>query len=233
MPIQTEQLSERETASPNFTNAEKIHYPETVIEEIKYPSSDGEEMGETTIHYKLIHYLFGCLMSFLAARNNVFLGANLMLYYEQDNPRTYYVPDLMVAFGVDNKNRSSYRAWEEKQFPQIVIEVASENTYENDLGKKRRDYERLGVEEYYLLDPEGEFLPSKMMAFHRVDDRLKLISITEERVFSPRLQLEFVNTNNEIRLFNQASNEFLRTLEEAETENARLRAELAKLKQIN
>lgn len=107
--------------------------------EIYYPETDGEETGETSIHYKLIRYLSYCLEVFLAERFDVFIGANLMLYYEEDNPKTYLVPDLMIVFGVGGQDRSSYRVWEEKQFPQIVIEVASASTYENDLGKNMRN----------------------------------------------------------------------------------------------
>lgn len=216
------------------TQIEKIILPRLDCDhEIYYPETDGEEMGETSIHYKLIRYLSYCLEVFLAARSDVFIGANLMLYYEEGNPRTYIVPDLMLVFGVDNRNRSSYRVWEEKQFPQIVIEVASASTYENDLGKKYAEYGRLGASEYYLLDPENAFLPSPIMAYQRDQDRLRLISLTNGRVSSPLLGLDLVETPNGIRLFDSSNNEFLRTLPEAEAENKRLREELARLKQLN
>ena len=224
MAVQTEQISVEKMILPHLTSDGEIYYPET----------NGEEMGETAIHYKLIHYLFGCLQMFLTARSDVFIGANLMLYYEEGNPRTFVVPDLMIVFGVGNQDRSSYRVWEEKQFPQIVIEVASESTYENDLGKKYAEYGRLGAMEYYLLDPENAYLPSPIMAYQRDDDRLRLKPSTDGRVSSPLLGLDFVQTpGGSIRLFDPAGNEFLRTLQEAESENKRLRAELAKLKQLN
>lgn len=221
--MQTEQTMTEETVLPHLDSGRGIYYPET----------DGEEIGETAIHYKLIHYLFGCLQMFLADRSDVFIGANLMLYYEENNPKTYVVPDLMIVFGVNNQDRSSYRVWEENQFPQIVIEVASASTYENDLGKKYAEYGRLGATEYYLLDPENAYLPQPIMAYQRAQNRLRLISLAEGRVSSTLLGLDFVETPNGIRLFDPVANEFLRTLSEAEAENKRLRAELARFKQIN
>src|SRR5689334_23739229 len=37
----------------------------------------------------------------------------------------------------------------------VVFEVASEKTWESDLYDKRDVYQRVGVSEYFLFDPEG------------------------------------------------------------------------------
>ena len=37
------------------------------------------------------------------------------------------------------------------------IEVASETTYAADTGTKLEAYQRLGIREYFLFDPQGEF----------------------------------------------------------------------------
>ncbi len=54
--------------------------------------------------------------------------------------------------------------------------------------------------------------------------------ITDSRVFSPRLGLELVQTENTFRLFNPQTNEFLRTLEESEAERHQIASELDRLK---
>lgn len=223
-------LAEQTSAVKMSNGSGAIHYPET----------DGEEMGETAIHFKLINQLFSCLEFYLADRSDVFMAANLMVYYEKDNPRKYYAPDLMLVFGASGHNRSSYKVWEENQFPQVVVEVASESTYENDLGKKRRDYEQLGVEEYFLLDPENEYLPQPIMFFRLEENRLRLQPISQNSFFSERLGLEFRHTVDGIRLFDPRTNQFLRTLSEAEAErlavnleNERLRRELERLTKPN
>lgn len=42
----------------------------------------------------------------------------------------------MVVFGVPVKGRPRYKIWEEGRVPDFVLEVASEGTYQKDLGSK-------------------------------------------------------------------------------------------------
>lgn len=49
--------------------------------------------------------------------------------------------------------------------PEFVIEVASQSTWEYDLELKRRMYSRVGVEEYLVFDPTGEFLGAQVRAW--------------------------------------------------------------------
>ena len=131
---------------------------------------------------------------------------------------------------MSNHDRSSYQVWKENIFPQVIFEIASDHTWENDVGKKYKDYEKFGVEEYYILDPEFAFLPAPMLAFHRQGERLLSVPVNDDKTFSPRLGLEIVRTENNFRLFNARTNEFLLTLEEAEAEIETLKAEIERLK---
>lgn len=223
------ETSQTQTFPPNQT--EKIYYPSSIDnDEIIYPEQRGDDMGETSIHIKLITNFLQTLLLFFREREDVFLSANMNLYYEEGKPNKWYAPDLLIAFGVPNHERSSYQVWKEKVFPQVIIEVASDKTWDNDIGKKYKDYEHFGAEEYYILDPEFDFLPAPMLAFHRNGERLLTVSVNDDRIFSPRLGLEIVRTENSFRLFNPNTNEFLRTLAEAESELERLKAEIEKLK---
>ena len=193
-------------------------------DEAMYPVVTEDEMGETAKHYKQIAVLFSLLEAFFAARSDVLVAANMSLYYDEGAPSKWLAPDLMVCFGVSNEPRRVYRAWQEKIFPQVVFEVASEATVENDLGKKYLEYNRLGAEEYYLLDPERAYLPAPFLAYQLDDSRLKAVQIQNNRVFSPRLNLEIVDTNSDFKLFDPTENVFLQSLEEAQAEIKRLRA---------
>ncbi len=195
------------------SNAPKI-YPKTIVgqEEVCYPVEVEGEMGETAIHYKLNSLFFTLLEFFFASRNDVTVAANLMVYYDKGNPKKWLAPDVFVCFGVENKLRRTFKTWEEGVFPQIVFEIASDSTFENDLGGKRLEYARLGVEEYYLLDPEREYLPSPLMAFRRNKGRLEMAQIENNRVASPLLELEIVDTGKSFRLFNSKTQEFLQAL---------------------
>ena len=188
-------------------------YPETiVVEEIYYPVEIEGEMGETAIHFLLISELFHLLRTFFVSQKDISVAANLMVYYDKGNTKKWLAPDVFVCFGVENKLRRTFKTWEEGVFPQVVFEIASDSTFENDLGGKRLDYARLGVEEYYLLDPEREYLPSPLMAFRRDNGRLLSVNVENNRVLSPLLNLEIVDTGKSFRLFDPAAQKFLQAV---------------------
>ncbi len=189
-------------------------YPETIIEDdaTYYPVEFEDEMGETAFHFKLITLFYGLLDAYFSTPNNALVAANMMVYYEKGNTKRWLAPDIFVCFGVENHLRRVFKVWEEGVFPQVVFEIASENTFENDLGGKRLDYARLGVEEYYLLDPEREYLPSPLMAFHRQNGRLLSANVENKRILSPLLNLEIVDTDRSFRLFNPQTQEFLQAV---------------------
>ena len=199
-------------------------------EEIIYPEQREDDMGETSFHAKLINRLLGLLLNFFESRKDVFLSSNMNIYYVEGNPYKWFAPDILIAFGVPNNERSVYKIWQEKVFPQVVFEIASDRTWKNDVADKLELYERLGAEEYYILDSEFKYLPAPLMAFRRENDKLSPVQIPDNRIFSPRLGLEIVRTENSFRLFDPNTNEFLLTLEESKSEIERLKAELERLK---
>src|SRR5262249_29784607 len=172
-------------------------------------NEDDEDMGETTLHYQLVNYLLNALKLFLANRVDCFIAANLRLSYDANNPLRWYAPDILIAFGVENHERSSYHLPTEKIMPQVIFEVASEKTAARDVGEKYLEYARLGVEEYCLLDPERAYLPASLIAYQRDNGELLQVKIRNHRVHSPRLGLEIVDTGNDFRLLNPATNELL------------------------
>ncbi len=177
-----------------------------------YPAELDKEMGETAYHFLLISELFHLLRVFLVSQKDSIVAANLMVYYDKGNVKKWLAPDIFVCFGVDNKPRRVFKTWEEGVFPQVVFEIASDSTFENDLGGKRLKYASLGVEEYYLLDPEREYLPSPIMAFRRENGRLISVNIENTRVLSPLLKLEIVDNGKSFRLFNPKTKEFLQAV---------------------
>lgn len=228
-------LEQVQTPKPPLPNAES--YTSVIYEGVYYPEEREDDMGETSIHIKLITNFLQMLLHFFHRKEDVFLSANMNLYYEKGNPHRWFAPDLLIAFGVPNVERSSYLLWREGIFPQVIFEIASEKTWRNDLDEKFRFYQDLGAEEYYILDSEFAYLPSPLMAFHRRDEKLVGKDIDNDRIFSPRLGLEIVWMENTFRLFNPNTQEFLLTLDESEekrnqmqTELERLKAEIEKLK---
>ena len=92
----------------------------------------------------------------------MYVSGDLLVYYEEGNPRVSIAPNLFVVFGVQKRERLNYKLWEEGRAPTFVLEVASPSTWRDDLGRKRSVYARLGVREYWQYDPTGEFLPARL-----------------------------------------------------------------------
>ena len=86
------------------------------------------------------------------------MSGDLLIYCEEGNPRRSVAPDVLVVFGVEDRQRPTYKVWEEGKAPDFVLEVASPSTWEDDEGWKAELYERLGVREYWQYDPTGEQL---------------------------------------------------------------------------
>lgn len=194
--------------------------------------NEEEEMSETTLHFALINYLYNALKLFLSDRADCFVAGNLRISYDEKNPLKWYAPDIMIAFGVENRERTSYHLATEKTMPQVIFEVASEQTADRDVGEKYLDYARLGVEEYYLLDPEKNLLPAALIAYQRDNGRLLQAKAQNNRIFSARLGLEIVNTDDGFRLFNPITNETLSTPTQLAQENELLQKRVVELEAL-
>lgn len=226
MPEVLEQIQTEKTLPRRAAES----YTSTIYDGVYYPEERETDMGETSIHIKLIAYFLNALQFYFNDRQDVFVTANMNLYYVEGNPYKWFAPDLLIAFGVPKVERSSYLLFAEEVFPQVIIEVASEKTWRNDMVEKYELYDRLGAEEYYILDPETGNLPEPLTAYRREGIKLAKRRITGDRIFSPRLDLEIVRTGNAFRLFNPQKSEFLPTLEEAEALRKEREAEIERLK---
>ncbi|MBA2737709.1 MAG: Uma2 family endonuclease [Pyrinomonadaceae bacterium] len=211
--------------------------------EIFYPESDGKPMGETAFHVDVILTLFQTLKTFFSGQTDIVVIADMMFYYEEGNPRKVIAPDVMVVKGVKNYSRRIFKLWEEKT-PDVIFEISSKKTWREDLRKKFTLYQEFGVSEYYIFDPEYNYLKdAPFIAYHLEDGEFKAVKLKRGRVFSPALNLEIVDTGETLRLFNTETRKFLPTMEELtsraekveslESEVEKLKAELAKLKRQN
>jgi Uma2 family endonuclease len=126
---------------------------------------DLENVGESGFQLVARTWLWEALQDFFARKGNVFAASDLFWYWEKGNPAASTAPDVMVVKDVATHTRKSYRQWEEKERPCVEFEISSERTWRDDLGEKRALYEQLGVPEYFIFDPEGEFLEPKLRGY--------------------------------------------------------------------
>jgi len=123
------------------------------------PSEDGEPM-ETDRHDGQASYLKDALREATAARGDVFVGANMFVYFSplQLKNQHFRGPDFFAVVGLEPERalqeRLSWVLWEEMRLPDVVIELTSESTRDDDHGMKKRVYEREWKTAVYVIyDP--------------------------------------------------------------------------------
>ncbi len=196
---------------------------------IIYPESDGEPMAETDTHRDLMIDFIQLLKYFYRNARDVYVSGNLFLYYVEGNPRKVISPDVFVVFGVEKKQRRSYRTWEEGRTPDFVLEVASPKTYTNDIGQKKELYASvLAVKEYFIYDPLGQIIPS-FRGWRLVDGAYQEIDFVNNRLPSEVLGLELGEKGEVLRLYDPNRSVWLATPPER-AEHAEIRAEHAEVR---
>ncbi len=155
---------------------------------ILYPEDDGRPMADNTKQYRWIETIKGGLERLFLSRDDVFIAGNLLWYPVEGRNRLRRAPDAMIAFGRPRGDRSSYLQWNEDNIaPQVVFEVLSPNNTKREMHLKLRFYDRFGVEEYYLYDPDDNVLKGWI----RKGKHLSRIVDIERGFVSPRLGVHF------------------------------------------
>ena len=129
------------------------------------------------------------LKQYLAGRQATVL-ANQFLYYAQSFPKLRVAPDVMVIFDVPPGGRDNYKVWEEGQVPQVVLEMTSAGTQRQDQEQKKLSYEQLGILEYWLFDPKGEWINKKLQGYRLQDEIYQPITDSLSQPLGLRLEVE-------------------------------------------
>ena len=163
---------------------------------IHYPSGDGQPVAETQVHFWAIATIAQVLTQYMAVQPTPdssrsgdsitampkpqyreqpgIVLANQFLYYAQGYPRLRVAPDVMVIFDVVAGGRDNYKIWEEGQVPAVIFEVTSPKTQDQDQFSKRDLYEQMGVREYWLFDPKGEWIAEKLRGYRLIGEEYVL-----------------------------------------------------------
>ncbi|HKB06378.1 MAG TPA: Uma2 family endonuclease [Gemmataceae bacterium] len=136
-------------------------------DDIFYPYSDGEPMGESQPHVEAIRALLDALDDLFWDEENVSVHGNMHWYWQQGDASRTRAPDAMIIPGVPmDHQRTSFKSWEHGgRVPSTIIETASYKTYRANLGEVREDYETNGVREYFIFDASRLYLPAPLLGF--------------------------------------------------------------------
>ena len=132
--------------------------PPPRLSPVDYPDSDGQPVAETDFQRGPLWYANDVLARRFRHREDVYVSANMFVYYEEGKPASVVAPDVFVVLGAPKYDRRSYRIWEEPKGPDFVLEITSRSTRRVDQGPKRRVYADLGVAEYWQFDPTADYL---------------------------------------------------------------------------
>ncbi|MGH2496306.1 MAG: Uma2 family endonuclease [Ktedonobacteraceae bacterium] len=129
--------------------------------EYYYDSHSTEEdlMGETDFHHALIHYLIEVL-TWLFHEQRCAIYGNLNFYQTADTYEYPIAPDIALIKGIAHRSIRSWRVGKSGPAPQIVFEIASEETWKKDLREKPAKYAQMGAQEYFAYDPHELPLPA-------------------------------------------------------------------------
>ncbi|MEA5509531.1 Uma2 family endonuclease [Crocosphaera sp. UHCC 0190] len=165
--------------------------------EITYPDSDGKPMSDNTIQFRWITMIKSNLDWLFANNDNVFIAGDLLWYPLEGSNKLRQAPDVMIVFGRPKGDRGSYQQWKEKNIaPQVVFEILSPGNTQTEMTRKLLFYDRYGVEEYYIYDPDK----NDLNGLQRIDNRLETIENIDNWI-SPRLGIRFEIGSPELCLY--------------------------------
>jgi Uma2 family endonuclease len=176
--------------------------------EVIYPDCDGNPMSDNTLQFSWIVKIKENLEILFANEPNVFVAGDLLWYPIEGDNKIRRAPDTMVAFGRVKGYRGSYQQWlEDNIAPQVVFEILSPGNRLAEMTAKFEFYDRYGVEEYYIYDPDRV----DVTGWLRQDGKLQGISDIAGWV-SPRLGVRF-ELGEELEIYTPAGELFLSPLE--------------------
>lgn len=189
-------------------------YPEEYIIE-----EDLKEMGETNPHKRLMIYL-RMLLEWYYHQLGWLVITEMNVYHPAiRNTRKYIVPDVaLVKIALPTEEVESLTSWDaERMAPQVIVEIASDKTWPNDVGSKDSDkpaiYGRIGVKEYFTYDPNHPQVWTKSKGvrlrgwrYNEEGQPTELKPDEKGRLWSDELQSFLVPQGYLLRLTDQAGN---------------------------
>jgi Uma2 family endonuclease len=204
-----------------------------------YPDSDGNPMCDNTLQLQWMFALISGFKALFKNDPNIFITGDLLWYPEKTQPRVCVGPDVMIIFDRPPGHRRCYMQWKEEDIPpHIVFEIISQSNSAAEMKAKLAFYEKYGVEEYFVYDPDL----GGLKGYLRTGDHLTLLPEMNGWI-SPRTGVSFSISGKDIvcirpdgkkfetydELLERANEEAVRADEADErAEEARLRAKQAR-----
>ena len=148
-----------------------IRIPPRTLPDIFY--EDPEPVEDDMLQARPINRVAGLLYDYYDDRPDVFVSDGGFVMYNEENGNKRVAPDCYIAFNVDVariEEMANFWVWRVGKAPDFAMEMASPSTAANDMGHKRDLYARIGIAEYWRLDPTGGDLYGQPITGERLID---------------------------------------------------------------
>jgi len=176
-------------------------------------------MATNVDHFDWSMVCYRMLKHRFRGRRKLLIACDMLVNYRRGEDRIALAPDVLVSFGVPPGPRASYSVRGEGKPPDVVLEFASPSTVKADAGKKKEKYRRMGVREYWLVDPAGGYHDPRVQGFQLVDGVYERLPWKEGSdgmvaVWSPVLQLEVRFVDGWLRFWDRKKARYVELPEE-------------------
>jgi Uma2 family endonuclease len=206
------------------------------------PETDGQPL-ESPWHRACMNLLIEAVEVRLAGRKDFYAGGNMFVYFSsrQARNRDYSGPDFFFVQGPEidhDRERLYWAVWDENgRYPNVIIELSSPTTAEEDHTTRKDLYERVfQTAEYFIYDPFTQVLEGWRLAkrrYRRIKPNAQGRFLCEELgLWVGTWQGEFQGHDELWLRFYDADGQLVPIRAEAERQRAEAaEAELARLRQ--
>ncbi len=197
-----------------------LHWPDSTAtltqaeRDLLYPVDDDEPMTSSLPHCDAFVYALAAVRTHLWDVDWLMPG-DFAVYYEPlppgaPGPGPAVVPDLQVIVGTPLDGNTSYCLWEVGKVPALALEMTPKYPQAMDPVHQHALYAWLGVPEYWLYDPHGDYLASRLQGWQLVDGHYRPIpgqwQPALEAVLFPSAVLDtswgYLRESGDLRLWN-------------------------------
>ena len=147
-------MADRKTIAQHVAVAAVEGTRPAATEALHYPDSDGHFLPDNPLQAHAVMNVRFALQHHFDKVENVVLEGDMFMYYEEGNPAASIAPDVYVVLDHDLDKRGVYKFWEEGKPPDFALEVISPSSKIRNAKEKRKLYQRLGIGEYFLFQPD-------------------------------------------------------------------------------
>nr|WP_273385655.1 Uma2 family endonuclease [Cohnella zeiphila] len=146
-----------------------------IVEGVQY-----EMKPSPTVVHQQISVALTIMLNKTCAANGTILYSPIDVYLDRDN---LFQPDLIFIL---HENAAIIKEKRIEGVPDLVVEILSPSTSRNDKVRKKRQFERFGLKEYWIVDPVHRSIDQ----FVRTEGKLALF---ETYVFEGKLTSPFLS----------------------------------------